>query len=59
MVLGANGSFDSFNNFIVRGSPAVGIGRVYDTLLANATTTRRPPCTPHLAQSVDVAAGPS
>ena len=29
----AIGTFDSFNAFIIKGSPAVGIGEIYDTLL--------------------------
>jgi microcin C transport system substrate-binding protein len=55
VTLGANGSFDSFNNFVVRGTAAAGIARLYDTLLADnddeASTMYA-----HLAQSVDVAA---
>ena len=35
VVLGAVGTFDSFNPFIVRGTAAGEIGRVYDTLLAD------------------------
>ncbi|MBV9758733.1 MAG: ABC transporter substrate-binding protein [Alphaproteobacteria bacterium] len=31
--LAAIGSFDSFNGFIVRGTPAADLGRIYDTLL--------------------------
>jgi len=31
--LAALGTFDSFNPFIVKGNPADGIGRIYDTLL--------------------------
>ncbi|MBC4015006.1 extracellular solute-binding protein [Siccirubricoccus deserti] len=33
VVLTALGSFDSFNPFILRGTAAVGIGNIYDTLL--------------------------
>ncbi len=33
LVLGAVGSFDSFHPFIVRGSPAASVGRIYDTLM--------------------------
>ena len=32
ITLGALGSFDSFNGFILRGTPAVGLGQLYDTL---------------------------
>ncbi len=34
--LQAIGTFDSFNPFIVRGSPAAGIGRIYETLTTGA-----------------------
>ncbi len=55
VALAAIGSFDSLNPFIVRGSPATGIGRVWDTLMASnpdeAATSYG-----HLAQTVDVAA---
>ncbi|MCR0983189.1 extracellular solute-binding protein [Roseomonas populi] len=33
ITLYALGSFDSFNAFILRGTPAVGVGNLYDTLL--------------------------
>lgn len=33
VVHGAIGSFDSFNPFIIRGTPAAGIGQIYDQLL--------------------------
>ncbi len=33
VALSAVGTFDSFNSFIVRGTPAGDIGRIYDTLL--------------------------
>ena len=33
LVLGAVGTFDSFHPFIVRGSPAASVGRIYDTLM--------------------------
>ncbi len=33
IVLTALGSFDSFNGYILRGTPAVGLGLLYDTLL--------------------------
>src|SRR4051812_362976 len=33
IALTALGSFDSFNPFILRGTPAVGVGNIYDQLL--------------------------
>ena len=33
VALNALGSFDSFNNTILRGTPAVGLGNLYHTLL--------------------------
>ncbi len=55
VALASVGSFDSLNPFIVRGSPAAGIGRVWDTLLADnpdeASTSYA-----HVAESIDVAA---
>lgn len=36
VVQSAIGTFDSFNNFIVKGTPADGLGYIYDTLLASA-----------------------
>ncbi len=53
--LAAVGSFDSLNPFIVRGSPAIGIGRVWDTLMAPDQDEAEASYA-HLAQSVDVAA---
>jgi microcin C transport system substrate-binding protein len=53
--LAAVGSFDSLNPFIVRGSPASGIGRVWDTLMASNPDEGLASYA-HLAQSVDVAA---
>jgi len=35
VVLSANGTFDSFNPFVLKGVPASGIGLVYETLLEN------------------------
>lgn len=35
VVLSANGTFDSLNPFVLKGTPAVGIGLVYEFLLAN------------------------
>lgn len=36
VVQSAIGTFDSFNNFIVKGTPADGMGYIYDSLLAGA-----------------------
>ncbi len=36
IVLTALGSYDSFNAFILRGTPAVGLGNLYDTLLKDS-----------------------
>ena len=36
VVQSAIGTFDSFTNFIVKGTPAYGLGYIYDTLLATA-----------------------
>ena len=54
MSLAAVGSFDSLNPFIVRGSPAVAVSGVWETLMTeNADEAEAGYC--HLAQSVDVA----
>ncbi len=55
VVLGAQGSFDSFNPFIVRGTAAAEITRVYDTLMRESADE---PSTAygHLAGAVEVAA---
>ncbi|MEQ8587233.1 MAG: extracellular solute-binding protein [Thalassobaculaceae bacterium] len=37
LTMEASGTFDSFNPFIIRGTPASGIGLVYDTLLDQTT----------------------
>ncbi|HEY4249776.1 MAG TPA: extracellular solute-binding protein [Roseomonas sp.] len=37
IVLTALGSYDSLNPYILRGTPAVGTGRLYDTLLRDST----------------------
>jgi microcin C transport system substrate-binding protein len=55
VVRAANGSFDSFNSFVVRGSAAAGIGQIYDTLLAN-NDDEASAMYCHLCQTVDVAA---
>lgn len=55
MVQGAVGTFDSFNPFIVRGSPAADISRTYDTLLReNADEAEA--AYGHLAQVIETAA---
>jgi microcin C transport system substrate-binding protein len=54
VVLAANGTFDSFNPFVVRGSPAAGIGMVWDSLLAN-NADEASTMYAHLAQSVEIA----
>lgn len=54
VVLGAIGSFDSFNPFIIRGTPAAGIGGIYEQLLADnpdeASTEYA-----HIAEAIEVA----
>lgn len=37
IVLSALGSYDSLNSFILRGTPAVGLGNLYDTLLKESS----------------------
>ncbi|MES2712134.1 MAG: extracellular solute-binding protein [Pseudomonadota bacterium] len=37
IVLGALGSYDSLNSFILRGTPAVGLANIYDTLLKESS----------------------
>ncbi len=54
VTLAAIGSFDSFNPFIVRGSPAAGVGRLFDTLMADNPDEAQTSYA-HLAQSVEVA----
>ncbi|MCZ6448836.1 MAG: ABC transporter substrate-binding protein, partial [Alphaproteobacteria bacterium] len=34
--LWAQGGYDSFNGFIIKGEPADGIGRIYDTLMTDS-----------------------
>lgn len=34
--LGANGGFDTFNTFIIKGRKAAGLGRLYDTLMESS-----------------------
>jgi microcin C transport system substrate-binding protein len=55
IALTALGSFDSFNQFVIRGTPAVGLGLIYDTLLkesADEASTEYP----YLAQWIDLPA---
>ena len=54
IVLTALGSFDSFNPFILRGTPAVGIGLIYDPLIAPHADE---PSTEygHLAHTIEIA----
>jgi len=53
LTLSALGSFDNFNRFIVRGTAASDIGRVYDTLLVRSADE---PATAygHLAQTIEI-----
>ena len=53
--LAAIGSFDSLNPFVVRGSPATGIGRVWESLMAPNPDEAEAEYG-HLAQSIDIAA---
>ena len=57
VTLGAVGSFDSLNPFIVRGSPAAASARVWETLLKENVDEGEAEYG-YLAQSVDVAAEP-
>ena len=54
VALAAIGSFDSLNPFVVRGSPATGIGQVWETLMVPNVDEAEAEYG-HLAQSVDVA----
>ena len=53
VVLGALGSFDSFNGFIFRGTPAAEVSRVYDTLL-RASSDEPSVGYGHSAQSIEI-----
>lgn len=53
-VLAAIGSFDSLNPFVVRGSPAVGTGRMFDTLMVS-NPDEAEAAYAEIAQSVDIA----
>ncbi|MDB5368577.1 MAG: transporter substrate-binding protein [Roseomonas sp.] len=55
MALAAIGSFDSFNAFILRGTAAAGIGRLYDTLLASSMDEASTEYT-HLARAIELPA---
>ncbi len=52
VALASVGTFDSFNAFIVRGTPAGDIGRVYDTLL-KANPNEPSTAYGHLAQTIE------
>ena len=55
LALTALGSFDSFNNVILRGTPAVGLGNLYDSLLKeSADEASTEYC--HLAGAIEVPA---
>ncbi|EHL96890.1 ABC transporter, substrate-binding protein, family 5 [Acetobacteraceae bacterium AT-5844] len=55
MVQAAIGSFDSLNAFILRGTPAAGLGRLYDTLLA-ASPDEASTEYAHLAKAIELPA---
>ena len=55
VAVAAIGTFDSFNGFVVRGTPAADLTRLYDTLLrTDADEASTAYC--HLAQAVELAA---
>ncbi len=55
LVLAGLGSYDSFNPFILQGTPAVGIGRIWDTLLRDSDDEASTEYA-HLAQRIDLPA---
>ena len=55
LVLAGLGSFDSFNPFILRGTSAIGIGRVWDSLLRSSDDEPETGYA-HLAQRIDLPA---
>jgi microcin C transport system substrate-binding protein len=55
VALFALGSFDSFNPYIIRGTPADGLSRLWDTLLV-ASADEPGTAYAHLAQSVEISA---
>ncbi|MFC3029760.1 MULTISPECIES: extracellular solute-binding protein [Roseomonadaceae] len=55
ITLTALGSFDSFNPYTLRGTPAVGVSLIYDTLLANSSDEASSEY-PYLAQWIDLPA---
>jgi microcin C transport system substrate-binding protein len=55
IALTALGSFDTFNQFVLRGTPAVGLNLIYDTLLANSADEASSEY-PYLAQWIDLPA---
>ncbi|MGH7057044.1 MAG: extracellular solute-binding protein [Acetobacteraceae bacterium] len=55
VTLFALGGFDSFNPYIIRGTPASGVARVWDTLLT-ASANEAGTAYAHLAESVEISA---
>jgi microcin C transport system substrate-binding protein len=55
IALTALGSFDSFNQFVLRGTPAVGLSLLYDTLLKESADEASAEY-PYLAQWIDLPA---
>lgn len=55
VALTAIGSFDSFNNLILRGTPAVGLGNLYDTLLQESADEASTEYA-HLAEWIEIPA---
>jgi microcin C transport system substrate-binding protein len=55
ITLTALGSFDSFNGFILRGTPAVGLGQLYDTLTVSGQDEASTEYA-HLAETIELPA---
>jgi microcin C transport system substrate-binding protein len=55
IALTALGTFDSFNQFTIRGTPAVGVGLIYDTLLKESQDESSTEY-PYLAQWIELPA---
>ncbi|MBX9700273.1 MAG: extracellular solute-binding protein, partial [Acetobacteraceae bacterium] len=55
LVLSALGSFDSFNPFILRGTPAIALGNIYDTLLKESADEASTEYA-HLAGTIEIPA---
>ncbi len=55
VVLTALGSFDSFNGFVLRGTPAVGLANLYDTLLQESADEASTEYA-HLAEWIEIPA---